>query len=867
MKKSIFAVISITVGLLAAPSSGAIREVPSMYSTIQAGISAAVDGDTVLVADGVYTGSGNRDISFMGKAITVQSVNGPSACTIDCQGSETDIYLAFEFISGEDNNSLLTGFKIINAYQATYMAEGGAIFIENASPIISNCIFEDNYSEKKGAAINAIGAMNLTIQDCDFTANETWATQAGGAIYIKESDATISGCNFTGNSISGGYFGGGGAIFGFRNSGLLIDQCSFVANIALSSSNGGAVRSTTLNTNETTIISHCLFENNSSTTHSGALNVRGAVNVSSCEFINNSAGQRGGAIYFEEESAGSVTDSCFEDNTANLGGGICCSFSTPLLGGSELNANTFSGNFACTGADIACLFVPDPPINAQWNHFTGYYNSDYYVSPTVAFDLEHCTYVREPIAQDVYVKVDGSNTNDGLTWDTAFQTIQYAARRIRAESGLPLTIHVGPGVFSPTTTGEVFPLPVINGVSLRGESRYGTILDAESTAGVLFVHHDENVTIENMTITGGYDARGGGIYCHKCSPVIQRCEIVGNTAGTYRKEGGGIFLHNASPYISDCNIVSNSADHGGGIYAYGSSALIENCCIQSNRAFYNGGGVSGEFNGHPSLVFNCTITHNTSDWGGGGVACWSNDHNFINCLIAENTARYGGGIYGYCVGETLTFTNCTITENTATHQGGAYYGSKIADPLLRNCILWRNEPNEAGGIPPGITYSAVQGGFPGTGNIDADPLFTTGWHGHFYLSHLATGHVEDSPCIDAGGDLANTVCSYDLPEEICMSDLTMRTDLQPDSGTVDMGFHYPEVAPICENTGDVNFDRVCTSGDAQLAFMIALGAMTPTWQAACAADCNASGDVTAGDAQTIFMAALGMGECADPVMI
>ena len=68
----------------------------------------------------------------------------------------------------------------------------------------------------------------------------------------------------------------------------------------------------------------------------------------------------------------------------------------------------------------------------------------------------------------------------------------------------------------------------------------------------------------------------------------------------------------------------------------------------------------------------------------------------------------------------------------------------------------------------------------------------------------------------------------------------------------------------CLHTGDVTLDGEITAGDAQLAFLIALGAHTPTYDEECAADCNGDGEVTAGDAQAIFLTALGQPQCVDP---
>jgi len=75
----------------------------------------------------------------------------------------------------------------------------------------------------------------------------------------------------------------------------------------------------------------------------------------------------------------------------------------------------------------------------------------------------------------------------------------------------------------------------------------------------------------------------------------------------------------------------------------------------------------------------------------------------------------------------------------------------------------------------------------------------------------------------------------------------------------------PTPSQTCDNTGDVTLDGELSAGDAQLAFLIALGTYTPNEDEECAADCNGDTEITAGDAQSIFMAALGTGSCADPL--
>ena len=152
---------------------------PADFNNIQAAIDDANDGDTVIVMPGTYTGDGNRDIDFLGKAITLKSQNGPESCIINCQGSEEDLHRGFNFQSGENLLSVLDGFTITNGCEYN----GGAIWCgDYSSPTIKNCILRNNY-----AAI-APGFPG------------DWGT-GGGGICCSQSNAKIINCSFSPNLV------------------------------------------------------------------------------------------------------------------------------------------------------------------------------------------------------------------------------------------------------------------------------------------------------------------------------------------------------------------------------------------------------------------------------------------------------------------------------------------------------------------------------------------------------------------------------------------------------------------------------------------------------------------------------------------
>jgi hypothetical protein len=199
--------------------------VPADFSTIKAAVGAARNTDTVVVADGTYTGDGNRDIDFGGKAITVRSENGPGSCIIDHEYLQS---FGFHFQNREDGNSVVDGFTITNT------AVG--ISCRYSSPTIINCIITDN-----GKYFGLGGGMYFyrsspTVSNCIISHNKSaldppyFTRPAGAGIYSAYGSPVITNCVISGNVAEGGN-GIGGAILS-TGSMLVVSNCTITGNWA-----------------------------------------------------------------------------------------------------------------------------------------------------------------------------------------------------------------------------------------------------------------------------------------------------------------------------------------------------------------------------------------------------------------------------------------------------------------------------------------------------------------------------------------------------------------------------------------------------------------------------------------------------------
>ncbi|MGH7717777.1 MAG: right-handed parallel beta-helix repeat-containing protein [Gemmatimonadaceae bacterium] len=242
-----------------------------------------------------------------------------------------------------------------------------------------------------------------------------------------------------------------------------------------------------------------------------------------------------------------------------------------------------------------------------------------------------------------------------------------------------------------------------------------TILDGSrprhpDTASVIIIHAVERGTavVQGFTITGGagtvwLDAKdtqhfreGGGILCELSAPIIRDNHIVGNVA-TERREGilssggGGIRCGYSEPTIENNVIRDNKGLYGGGVVLFHSAATVRNNLIAGNSGGEDFGGAGLWIVGHLSRRLANVVEHNT---------IVRNHSSGADSGNARSLRGKSGGVHTF--GTRLVFRYIIVWGNTQT--GGGQIGYPPSSP-------------------PEMSDNLVQGGAPGVGNLDADPLF------------------------------------------------------------------------------------------------------------------------------------------------
>ncbi|MBN2269678.1 MAG: hypothetical protein JXN61_03635 [Sedimentisphaerales bacterium] len=779
MRKALFAsivLLATVTGALGGPLR--VREVPFPYATIQDAIDDAVDGDTVVVHPGTYTGNGNRDIDFLGKAITVRSEDPEeegivAATIINCQASGESPHRAFIFQTSEDANSILAGFTILNAYiriDGTPAPDtetpggdgedsiGGAISCTGTSPIIRNCIMNNCVAEGGTGGAGAPGQPGVpgdpgdpndpnddipAIPPTPGGPGGNAGSGYGGGIYCDPNSApTILNCKFNLCKALGGTGGAGGAggtpadpndPGGPGGQSGVSDANGWGGGICVAS--GG-----------TATITGCTFVD--------------------CNAIGNGNGiSGGGGVYYGIGYSGEI-DADMTNCMALYGGGVCCDANCALaIAGCSINGGT-----ADAGANIYCepnciLEISDCNLNDG----SAYIGGSICCAPgsTVTINNTNILNNMAPLyGGGIYFASDGNLT------------------LINCDVSSNMTEGAGGGILY--QTGGTL---MLRGCDLTGNS------SGEGAGGGIFAG---NLTAELGATT-----------------VFSECNITDNTS----LYGAGLCLISANSAISDCTISGNMAEYGGGAYLYVSDVNVTNCTVSNNvaatRTYCSGGGFYCLDS--TTRIKDCVLTANEAQGFGGAVYIVGPNlpggaMEFTNCLITDNTAGLDGAGLSLNVDATPTISNCTLAGNVVSDEDGSGGGLACYDAQVHviNSIFWSNvaahgaqiavgDPSEPSNPPAGATvsYSDVAGGRYAVqvssscvlnwnaGNLSSNPLFVSDYH----LSNTEAGQDVSSPCVNAGSDQ-----SLNLK----LNRYTTRTDSGPDVEIVDMGYHYKTQPSLCD---------------------------------------------------------------------
>lgn len=241
------------LALVFAAGADVILVSPTSPGGIQGAIDSASDGDIIELADGTFAGIGNRDISYLGKDLTVRSQSGnPQSCVIDCEGSATECHRAFVFESGEGPGAVLQDLTITNGFVENtwniWEGSGGAIRMWNASPRFSHVDFSGN------------------------------TASMGGAVFIWFGTVEFSRCAFTDNVST---WGGTGGVWCTDVTLITVTDCAFIGNVGYQGAGGLSCGNTAAR------VSGCWFQENYTLMGAGALALRGPAEVTDCTFISN----------------------------------------------------------------------------------------------------------------------------------------------------------------------------------------------------------------------------------------------------------------------------------------------------------------------------------------------------------------------------------------------------------------------------------------------------------------------------------------------------------------------------------------------------------------------------------------------------
>jgi uncharacterized repeat protein (TIGR02543 family) len=300
------------------------------YTDLQAGLAAAVSGDEIWVAKGTYkpTTGTFRTVSFL--LVAGAQLYGGFVGT-EAERQQRDWEANATILSGDigttgsatDNSyhvvvgaylTVLDGFTITGGNAGNNLYDGGGMYNENCSPIVTNCTFSGNTADGGGGMYNYNSSPTVT--NCTFSGNTTSGNSRGGGMRNDNSSPTVTNCTFSGNTANGNGYGGG--MYNYSSSSPTVTNCTFSGNTAGNAGGGGGM----CNWKSSPTVTNCTFSGNTAGTYGNGGGIysenSSSPTVTNCTFSGNTAGGSGGGMYNDSGSP-TVTNCIFWDNSAPVG--------------------------------------------------------------------------------------------------------------------------------------------------------------------------------------------------------------------------------------------------------------------------------------------------------------------------------------------------------------------------------------------------------------------------------------------------------------------------------------------------------------------------------------------------------------------